>query len=173
MKFMIANDNRVLLKGLKNESTGEFVNDATVTMTLYKVAARDGQMVAGSDTLSSLSEEFLASDVGKAIVVIGAGDQRSDLRSTLVSVDSINSVTLADSATVAVEEAEVWLSVPDAVDLSLTYIEDSDGDYEGTLDNALLLERGACYVAEINADDGAGSTGQWHVEETAIIRGKT
>jgi hypothetical protein len=31
----INNDNRVVLTGLKNESTGNFENGATVTMTLY------------------------------------------------------------------------------------------------------------------------------------------
>lgn len=48
----INNDNRVVLTGLKNESSGNFENSATVTMTLYDSS---GNTVSGQSWPASLS----------------------------------------------------------------------------------------------------------------------
>lgn len=55
--------------------------------------------------------------------------------------------------------------------LSLSYVEGSDGKYEGILDDAMELQSGKNYTLVINTVDG-DSVGHWELEVTASVRNK-
>jgi hypothetical protein len=70
---------------------------------------RDTVMVTGTNILTSASEPFTAGDVGKAIVVAGAGAAGAKLRTTIDSFISASEVTLeADAATAAAAAGAVF-----------------------------------------------------------------
>ena len=64
-------------------------------------------MTAGSATLTSASGPFKVSDLGKAIIVGGAGASGAVLQSTIASFISASQVSLANSATTTTSSAGV------------------------------------------------------------------
>lgn len=68
---------------------------------------RDGAIVTGTDLLTSTSAPFAAGDVGKSIVVAGAGAAGAKLRTTIASFVSEAQVTLANAAATTVTSAGV------------------------------------------------------------------
>lgn len=70
---------------------------------------RDAAIATGTTLLTSASAPFVAGDVGKAIVVAGAGPSAAKLRTTIASFVSATEVTLADAAaTTAVAAGAVF-----------------------------------------------------------------
>ncbi len=69
--------------------------------------ASDGAMTAGSATPTSASGPFKVSDLGKAIIVGGAGASGAVLQSTIASFISASQVSLANSATTTTSSAGV------------------------------------------------------------------
>lgn len=65
---------------------------------LIKANATDGAMTAASATLTSASNPFAAGDVGRQIIVRGAGAAGGDLSTTIQNFGSAGSVTLANAA---------------------------------------------------------------------------
>ena len=101
--IFVANSNLLRLNGLKNESTGQFVNSgATVEVTLLD--------------------------------------------------DEDNQVTGA-----------TW-------PISLTYVTDSDGNYEATLPSGLAISPTRCYTALVTADAGGGLVAQFETPLKAVKR---
>lgn len=66
---------------------------------------RDAAIAASSNTLTSPSAPFVAGDVGKPIVIGGAGASGAKLKTTIASFVSATEVTLADSAATSVTGA--------------------------------------------------------------------
>lgn len=89
-------------------------------------------------------------------------DQLRDTDDQYINSATIEA-TLIDSASNEVE-GQTW-------PLSLSYVEDSDGKYEGILDDAMELQDGENYTLIINTVDG-DSVGHWELEITATIRNK-
>lgn len=67
----------------------------------------DGAMTSGLAVLTSASASFVAADVGKKIVVLGAGAGSITLETTIASRQSANQVTLSSSASTTVSNALV------------------------------------------------------------------
>lgn len=55
--------------------------------------------------------------------------------------------------------------------LNLSYVEDSNGKYEGILDDAMELQADENYTLIIDVSDGS-SVGHWELEVMAVIRNK-
>ena len=66
---------------------------------------RDAEMAASSTTLTSLSAAFAEEDVGKPIVVAGAGSSAAKLVTTIADFVSAGEIVLTDSAEAAVTAA--------------------------------------------------------------------
>jgi len=100
-------------------------------MPLSQVTAFDGAMTAGAAVLTSAGANFQAGDVGKAIVVYGAGVSGSTgkLETTILSRQSSTQVTLAANAANTVTGAQyVYGLVTRTFDLT------GDGHGNGSLD---------------------------------------
>lgn len=67
----------------------------------------DGSIVATDQTLQCLSGPFAATDVGKKIVVVGAGLAGANLETTIASFTSPTEVELTDAASTTVVAAQV------------------------------------------------------------------
>ena len=116
-----------------------------VTSTTYGAKGngtmlQDGAMSATSKILTSASANFTANDVGKAILVIGAGTAivtmtggGLPLISTIASVQSTTQVTLADASVNAVSGAGVLYGTDDtaaiqaAINAAVSYASANDG----------------------------------------------
>lgn len=71
-------------------------------------------------------------------------------------------VTLVDS-TGAQVSGQSWPT-------TMSYIAASDGDYAGTLEDALSLTEHAWYTAQVTANGGAGLLGYWELAVQAKVR---
>lgn len=151
----IGADNAIVLDGLRDSATHDYINDATVRFTLYRQMVEDGVMSASSAALSSASAGFVAGDVGKSVIVPGAGAQKSDLRTTISALVSATEVTLAAAASVAVSYARIYASVPNAVSVAMAYMSGSNGKYRGVLPSTISLGEGEIYRLSISV--GASS----------------
>lgn len=155
----IGADNDVILDELTNSRTDAFVSGAisgaTVTFTLYRILCKDAVTTASSTTLSAASAPFVAGDAGRSVVVIGAGSNRSDLRTTISSYTSASGVVLASAPSVTTTHTEVRMSVTGATDVSMSYVAASDGKYRGVIDDDVVLVDGATYWIEVSADAGS------------------
>jgi hypothetical protein len=72
---------------------------------LIKAVATDGAINSASQTLTSASNPFASGDVGRRIIVRGAGSGGADLNTTISAYGSAGSVTLTDSASTTVTGA--------------------------------------------------------------------
>jgi hypothetical protein len=87
---------------------------------------------------------------------------------------------LKDSLTEAfINDADVTVTLKDedgdeigsvSWPISMSYVVNSDGDYRGVLSADLPLIAGTCYVAHIDADDGADRDGHWEFRFKPIKR---
>lgn len=113
-------------------------------------------MTSGSAALTSATATWVAGDVGKSVIVPGAGAQGSDLRTTISAFVSATEVTLSDSASVSVTYSRVYNSLPSANNVTMAYVSDTNGKYRGTLDAAVKLTKGESYILAVSVDAGAG-----------------
>lgn len=134
-------------------SSGAYANAATVTATLLKQIATDGAIESGDATLTCTSGPFVSGDVGRTITVKGAGDKGRMLRTTIASVTSATVVELSDAAGKTVTAAKVEMSIDNAQDIDLEYVDDSNGQYQGTLPNTVPLVHDQNYVLEYYATE--------------------
>ena len=102
MNLYIDNDNLLSVTGLKNASSGSYMNDATVTATL---------------------------------------------------VDSTGTTVTGQTFPV-----------------TLSYVADTDGNYQATLEDALSLNEGSVYTATISATTSSGLSASWQMTMKAIKR---
>lgn len=81
-------------------------------------------MLAGSYTLTSAYGSFVASDVGKRIIVWGAGSGNYSLVATITTFNSANSVVLSTAATTAVSGVVAQYGTDDwqALQYAVTYL---------------------------------------------------
>jgi len=98
----ISNDNLLSVTGLKNASSGSYMNNSTVTATLKDTA---GDVVTGQ-----------------------------------------------------------------TFPITLSYIADSDGNYQATLENTLSITEGTTYNATITATSASGLYAEWEMQMTATKR---
>lgn len=89
-------------------------------------------------------------------------DQLRDTDDQYINVATVEA-TVIDSAGNEVE-GQTW-------PLSLSYVADSDGKYEGILDDAIEFTAGEEYTLIIDAVYGS-SVGHWELNVTAVIRDK-
>lgn len=152
----IGSDNDVILDELKNSRTGNYVNSgATVTFTLYRLLCKDGVTTASDATLTAASAPLVSGDSGRSVVVLGAGTNGADLRTTIASYTSTSSVELTAAPSVTTTNTEVRISVTNATAVTMSYVADSNGKYRGVIDEGVELVNGAMYWIEISADAGS------------------
>jgi hypothetical protein len=151
----IGADNSVILDELTNTSTDTFVSSATVTFTLYRIVCKDAVTTASSTTLSAASAPFVAGDASRSVVVLGAGANGADLRTTIASYTSAGAVVLTTAPSKTRTHAEVRISVTNATAVAMSYVAASDGKFRGTLDDDVELVNGDTYWIEISADAGS------------------
>jgi len=168
-KLYVNADNQVIYDELADSDTDEFINDATLTFTVLRKVATDGVMTAASTTLTSLIAPFVAGDVGKAILVRGAGEQREDLRTTIATYVDADEVTLTVAASTTVSAAIVEVSIPNAKDVVMDYELSSDGRYVGILEDTAPLRAGETYRIEVSIT-AAGTQDFRRVEVLAEYR---
>lgn len=77
----------------------------------------DGVMTAASTNLTSATAAFTSTDVGRMVIVAGAGAGGGELVSTIASVTSGTAVVLSDPSVGAVSAASVRITI-DGIDLS-------------------------------------------------------
>ncbi|MDH5187343.1 MAG: hypothetical protein OEW37_00140 [Rhodospirillaceae bacterium] len=83
------------------------------------------------------------------ITLVGLKDYVAD---TYIN-DSTVTVTVVDSSGTSIS-GETW-------PLSLPYVTASNGNYQGTLSDVLVLTADDSYTAQITADSGGGKKGYW------------
>jgi len=169
----IGSDNSIILDLLSDSITGEYENTGvTMTFTMMRRVARNGSMSAGSASLTA-SGNFVVGDVGKSIMVPGAGAGGSDLRTTIAAFVSATNVTLTDAATLSVSRAAIEVSITGAEAIAMTYVAESDGKYMGTLDEGVKLKNGEPLWLEITTDAGDDKKDFRRLEGIAKYRTKT
>lgn len=168
--FYIGSDNSVILDKLADDANGQYINDADLSFTLYRQRAQDGVMTVGSASLSSDTAAFVAGDVGKSIIVPGAGPYGSDLQTTISAVVSATQATLAAAASTAVTYAHFLVSIPDAKDITMDYVASSNGRYIGILQSTVTLGLDT-YTLVVDIDGGIGRIDQRQVQLPAVYRG--
>lgn len=130
-------------------------------------------MTAASTTLTSQVAAFVAGDVGKSVVVAGAGVDGADLRATISSVTSATQVVLSAAASTTVSGAKLSTSLASAADISMSYVASSDGKYRGTIDDTVAFQPGQSYWIEISIDGGSGRVDFRRVNAVAQYRNLT
>lgn len=151
----IGSDNEVAIV-LQRSRTGAYVNSgATVTFTLYRSLCKDAVTIASDATVTAASAPFVAGDAARSVVVLGAGANGADLRTTIASYTSTSSVELTVAPSVGISNAEVRISVADATTVTMSYVTDTNGEYSGIIDDDVVLQDGAMYWVEISADAGS------------------
>jgi hypothetical protein len=73
----------------------------------------DATMASSSTTLTTSGSHFTSADAGKSIIVKGAGASSHDLITTIVVVNGVSSITLANSAIVSVSAVEFTYGTDD------------------------------------------------------------
>ena len=81
------------------------VTSPTWYVGLIKQVASDGAITSGAATFTSASGTFVSGDIGRYIIVQGAGSSGADLYTTISAVGSTTSITLAANAGTTVSGA--------------------------------------------------------------------
>lgn len=108
-----------------------FGTAGTPTQQLNRQTSADGTINSSSPNLSSLTGNFVAGDVGRKVIVPGAGPAGAALTTTILTFSSSTAVILAASASTSVTTAVV--SIYDDVFLHVFKINDSVDNLAGTL----------------------------------------
>lgn len=93
------------LNALLSSTLANSVTSATWYVGLCKQVASDGAITSGAATFTSASGTFAAGDIGRNIIVQGAGAAGADLYTTISAVGSGTSITLAANAGTTVSGA--------------------------------------------------------------------
>lgn len=161
--------NPVTLKRLVEASTGDIVGEATVSFDLYRVRARDAAMAVGT-ALSSATAAFTANDVGRKVIVSGAGADGADLWTTIAAVTTATQVTLGAAAATSISGAVLRNTIDQGASQSMPYKEGSRGDYVGYLNGEAPLEPGIEYRTVITAAMPLGTTQRFVRDQVAVYR---
>lgn len=96
------------------------------------ITKTDGAITAADNTLTSASSTFTAADIGKAIVINGAGTAGANHTTTIASINSPTSVEVTDAAITTVGPAATFRygAIVDGVSRSVE-LEWSDGQLAG------------------------------------------
>jgi hypothetical protein len=151
----ISADNSVILESLYDTATEGYSSSATVTLTLYRLLCTDGSTTASDATLTVGSAPFVAGDAARSVVVLGAGANGADLRTTIATYTAAGLVELTTSPSITLTNTQVRISVTNATAVTMSYVTASDGKYRGTIDDDVVLQNGATYWIEVSADAGS------------------
>lgn len=169
-RIFIRADNTVQISELKDAVLDTFINNATVTFTVYRQMAVDAVTLAADATLTSATAAFVSGDASRKIIVAGAGVDGSDLYTTILSFTSATEIELAVNATKAVTDGVIWVSVDNALTITMGYVAASDGKYRGTIEDGVpLVDRGS-YLVVISIDGGSDLLGHRVIDATAVYR---
>lgn len=170
----IGADNSVILDGLQDSTDSSYINTgATLTFTVYRQRSQDAAMTAASTTLTSQVAAFVAGDVGKSVVVAGAGVDGADLRATISSVTSATQVVLSTAASTTVAGTQLLTSLAGAAVISMSYVASSNGKYRGTIVDTVAFHPGQTYWIEISIDGGSSRTDFRRISAVAQYRNLT
>jgi hypothetical protein len=110
LKWEATAKNRVVTAGLNKLLDATFKTGLTTPawyIGLVGSGITDGAITASDATLTSASNPFTSGDVGRAIIVRGAGTSGADLVTTIASFTNSGSVELTDNAATTVTGAGV------------------------------------------------------------------
>lgn len=101
----VARVTTVGLNALLSSTLANSVTSTTWFVGLMKAVASDGAITTGTATFTSATGTFVAGDIGRQIIVQGAGAAGADLFTTISAVGSTTSITLANNAGTTVSGA--------------------------------------------------------------------
>lgn len=95
---------------------------------IIKAVASDGAITSGAAVLTSASNPFASGDVGRNIIVRGAGTAGADLYTTIASYTNAGSVTLTANAGTTVSSAQFAFEcrAADTMSSHASFVEDTD-----------------------------------------------
>ncbi len=93
------------LNAILNSTLCNSLTSASWFVFLCKQVASDGAITSGAATFTSASGTFVSGDIGRSIIVQGAGAAGADLFTTISAVGSTTSITLAANAGTTVSGA--------------------------------------------------------------------
>jgi hypothetical protein len=93
------------LNAILNSTLCNSITSASWYAGLMKQVASDGAITSGTAAFTSASGTFVAGDIGRNIIVQGAGAAGVDLYTTILAVGSATSITLAANAGTTVSAA--------------------------------------------------------------------
>jgi hypothetical protein len=166
MSLNVGSHSLVKLDSLQDDNDA-YLNSATLTFSIYRVLAGQCSIAAGDATLTIDEAEFVAADVGKAIIVPGAAEDGGDLRTTIATFTNGTEVELTVGADLAVSDVQVEVSL--AVDVTMSYVAASNGNYKGTYNDTTgkNLHNGRRYIVEYKIVN-SGNTQYRRREEIAV-----
>lgn len=86
--------------------------DRAIRLCSYLRSVNDANMAAGSTTLTAFSGNFSALDVGRRVLVSGAGTNGGTLDTSIVSITSTTSIVLAAPAVAATSKTLASVYTP-------------------------------------------------------------
>lgn len=166
--------NDITIDALKTSATPPvYINsEAGLTATVYRSLLARATILAGAlATLTADIAAFEADDVGKKIIIEGAGDNGAEHETTIASVTSSTVVVLTDAANEPVSGEPMLLAIEGQQAIALTYVAASSGDYLGVAPAARKVRHNSTVTI---AASGLTASGQVFRRWTTIakIRGR-
>jgi len=144
-EFFMASDNLIQVTGLRDAVTGGYINDASVKMSLFLESVLNPNAEAVTDKGSG-KVGIPATGHGRSaddyIRLEGFDNYDGEYEIDSVSANEIVIVATYVQETLSGTE-QIYVGVPFGTDISLTYVDGSDGNYQGVLPDTLkgLIER--------------------------------
>lgn len=129
---------------------------------LIKQVASDGAITSGAATFTSASGTFVSGDIGRNIIVQGAGASGADLYTTISAVGSTTSITLAANAGTTVSGARYAFEcrLADTMSSHTSFVESTSYSNSnrvtwtpGTISGGSVDNSGSVAAFSINASD--------------------
>ena len=129
---------------------------------LIKQVASDGAITSGAATFTSASGTFVSGDIGRNIIVQGAGASGADLYTTISAVGSTTSITLAANAGTTVSGARYAFEcrLADTMSSHTSFVESTSYSNStrvtwtpGTISSGAVDNSGSVAAFSINASD--------------------
>jgi hypothetical protein len=152
----VNSDNRILLSGLTDQSDSTYVNDATVTVTLYeytdrRFADRAAVVDGGGGTVifPSSGHNVGASDY---FILTGDSDYEDEYQASAVTANTITTSGTYVAKTFNGKEV-IAKAIDSARNISMSYIAASNGNYAGIIPDTIKLVLGYEYWVCVVATD--------------------
>ena len=151
----VGSDELVTLTGLVDNTDSSYINNATVTMSLYEdeIITPDAAAIvdkgAGAVGIPITGTTLAAGD---KIMFLGSENYEGEFTIQSKTTDEIV-ITATYVAETLEGVEEIYKNVEGAYQLAVAYIGASDGNYQGTLPDILRLVAGDWYYLFVDIED--------------------